>query len=174
MLVDWRVEMLSKKNLWFLTLFSIILVMAVYYVSIPSDGITSLVSADTGTKEDVSITVKESSTITALKVSRDESLEKEVDAIKEILTSDTKTTEEKNEAYETLKFLNTNKGKEENIEKIIKEKYNYDNFVSIDGTNVKVVIDASEHSYDLANKIMSSVQAEFDKKVYITVSFGSK
>ena len=164
--------MLTKKNLWFLSLFSIILVMAVYYISVPANEITDFVNAEVN--NDTNVTIKESSTITALKVSRDETLVKEVDAIKEILMSTTKTTEEKNEAYETLKFLNTTKGKEENIESIIKDKFNYDSFVSIDGNNVKVVIDAKEHSYELANKIMTTVEKEFKNKVYITVNFGSK
>lgn len=165
--------MITKKNLWFLTLFSIILIMAVYYISIPTDEMSTLVSAEVN-KNDTSVTISESSTITALKVSRDESLEKEVEAIKEILMSSSKTVEEKNEAYDTLKFLNTTKGKEENLEKILKDKYNYDNFVSIDGNKVKVVIDSKEHSYELANKIINTIEKEFDKKVYTTVSFGSK
>ena len=164
--------MLTKKNLWFLSLFSIILVMAVYYISVPSSEITSLVSAEVD--NNTNITVKESSNITALKVSRDETLIKEVEAIKEILMSSAKSTEEKNEAYETLKFLNTTKGKEENLESIIKNNFNYDSFVSIDGNNVKVVIDTKEHSYELANKIMDTIEKEFNNKVYISVSFGSK
>lgn len=166
--------MLTKKNLWFLTLFSIILVMAVYYISVPTGEFTNLVNAETSNTEDLSITVKESEAITALRVSRDEELEKEVDAIKEILTDSKRTSAEKNDAYEALKSLNTNKGKEESLEKIIKTNFNYENFIKIDGNNVKVVIDTSEHSYELANKIINTVQNEFDKKMYITVNFQSK
>ena len=70
--------MLTKKNLWFLTLFSIILVMAVYYISVPTGEITSLVNAETSNAEDLSVTVKESEAITALRVGRDEELEKEI------------------------------------------------------------------------------------------------
>ncbi|HBA37909.1 MAG TPA: hypothetical protein DCY94_04225, partial [Firmicutes bacterium] len=66
-----------------------------------------------------------------------------------------------------------NKGKEESLEAIIKKDFNYENFVKIDGTNVKVVIEADKHSYDLANKVMKRVQNEFDAKVYVTVSFGT-
>ena len=166
--------MLTKKNLWFLTLFSIILVMAVYYISVPTGEITNLVNAETSNAEDLSVTVKESEAITALRVGRDEELEKEVNAIKEILTDSMRTSDEKNDAYEALKSLNTNKGKEESLEKVIKNNFNYENFVNVDGNNVKVVIDTSEHSYELANKIINAVQKEFDKKMYITVSFQSK
>jgi len=165
--------MLTKKNLWFLTLFSIILVMAVYYISVPTESNTALVNAEVSTNDDVSVTVKESETITALKVSRDEALEREVESIKEILMDDAKTSEEKSDAYEALKTINSNKGKEESLEKLIKTNYNYENFVNIDNSNVKVVIDTKDHSYELANKIINTVQQEFDNKVYVTVSFGS-
>lgn len=165
--------MVTKRNLWFLTLFSIILVMAVYYISVPASEMTNLVSAEVNS-DDTTITLNESSAITALKVSRDEALEKEVEGIKEILMSPSKSTEEKNEAYETLKYLNTNKGKEETLEKIIKDKFNYDCFVTIDNNKIKVVVDTKEHSYELANKIINTIEKEFSTKVYTTVSFGSK
>lgn len=162
--------MLTKKNLWFITLFSIILVMTVYYISLPTDN-TGLVNKtlETGVKSEVT----ESNTISALRVSREESLENEVAAIKEILLDEAKTTEEKSDAYEALKELNATKGKEESLENIIKKDFNYENFVKVDGSNVKVVVDAEKHSYELANKIMTKVQNEFDSKMYITVSFGT-
>jgi stage III sporulation protein AH len=133
-----------------------------------------MVSAEVSSGEDATVTVNESEAITALKVSRDETLEKELDAIKEILTDETKTSEEKSDAYEALKSLNSNKGKEETLEKLIKTNYNFDAFVKIDGSNVKVVIDETEHSYELANKIIKTVQGEFDSKMYITVNFETK
>ncbi len=162
--------MITKKNLWFLTLFSIILVMAVYYVSLPN---TNLVNKTVDSGKEVNVEIKESDSINALKVSRDETLEHEVAAIKEILIDEAKTTEEKSDAYEALKELNSTKGKEELLENIIKNDFNYDGYVKIDGSNVKVVIDSSSHSYELANKIMTTIQKQFDKKMYVTVSFGT-
>ncbi len=166
-------KMFSKKNLWFMTLFSIILVMAVYYISTPlSDD--ALVSKEVESGDSSSLDVDSSSAISSLRVSRDESLENEVNGIKSILMDTTTSSEEKSDAYEALKELNSNKGKEEALEALIKKNFNYENFVKIDGSNVKVVVDTKEHSYELANKIMTAVQGEFEKKVYITVSFGAK
>jgi len=162
--------MLTKKNLWFLTLFSIIVVMSVYYVSVPSS-LASPVNKEVETGKNVEI--EDSSTISALKVEREEALEQEVNSIKSILTDDSKTTEEKSDAYEALKGINLNKGKEETLETLLKKNFNYDNFVKIDGSNVKVVIDTKTHSYELANQIIMAVEKEFDKDVYITVSFGT-
>ncbi len=163
------IEMLSKKNLWFLTLFSIILVMAIYYVSTPNN--TSVVSNEIDNTKNLSTTIDESDAIKALRINRDEALENEVSQIKEILMDASKSTEEKSDAYEALKELNVNKGKEETLEELIKKNFNYENFAKIDGTSVKIVVDSKNHSYELANKIMNTVQDEFDNKVYITVSF---
>ncbi len=157
-----------------MTLFSIILVMAVYYISIPGGDDAGLVSKEVPTGEAASIEVDASGIIDSLRVNRDELLENEVNGIKEILTDVSSSGEEKSDAYEALKELNSNKGKEEALEAKIKKNFNYENFVKIDGTNVKVVVDTKSHSYELANKIMKSVQEEFDKKVYITVNFGTK
>lgn len=164
--------MLSKKNLWFLTLFSIILVMAVYYVSVPTPD-SSLVNKEVDDKKSTDVEIKETSSLSALKVTRDETLANEVNQIKEILMDESKTTEEKSDAYEALKELNSTKGKEDALETLIKKNFNYENFVKIDGSNVKIVIDTDNHSYELANKIMNTVQKEFDKSVYVTVSFGT-
>lgn len=163
--------MLTKKNLWFLTLFSIILVMALYYVSVPMDNV-GLVSKEVEGSDSANVEINESNVISTLRINRDESLENELSGIKAILTDETKTTEEKSDAYEALKNLNLNKGKEESLEKSIKKDFNYENFVKVDGSNIKVVIESDTHSYELANKIMKKVQEEFDSKVYVTVSFG--
>ena len=166
-------KMFSKRNLWFMALFSIILVMAVYYISTPlSDD--ALVSKEVESGDSSSLDIDSSSAISSLRVSRDESLENEVNGIKSILMDTTTSSEEKSDAYEALKELNSNKGKEEALEALIKKNFNYESFVKIDGSNVKVVVDTKEHSYELANKIMTAVQGEFEKKVYITVSFGAK
>ncbi len=162
--------MLNKKNMWFLTLFSIILVMSIYYIKEPKMNDT-YVSKDATSAEALSISTSESDAILAMRIDRDAALEKEVLAIKEILTDEKKSTEEKSDAYEALKSLNTNKGKEETLEKLIKETYNYENFIKIDGSNVKAVIDANEHSYDLANNIMNTIENEFKNKIYVTVTF---
>ena len=163
--------MLNKKNMWFLTLFSIIVVMTIYYIADPKIEDTSYVNKEVLTEEALSVDANSSEVISAMKIDRDASLEKEVNEIKEILTDEEKTTEEKSDAYEALKSLNTNKGKEEKIEKILKDTYNYENFVKIDGIKIKAVIDTNEHSYDLATSIINTIEKEFDDKVYVSVTF---
>ena len=167
--------MMKRKNLWFLTLFSLVLVLSIYYVTMPSD----LLKASTeglsinNSKEKKVTESKESDTITALKVEDDSKTTTIVDELQKKLT-DTKTTaEEKNSVYEQIKTINTNNGIEETIEKQIKEKHKCNTFAKIEDTTVKVVVDKCENSKKLANDIMRLVQEQFDKKMYISVQFES-
>ena len=62
-------------------------------------------------------------------------------------------------------------GKEEEIEKQIKEQYKLDSFVKIDDKNIEVVVIKDKHDNSIANNIMRLVQANYDDKMYITVTF---
>lgn len=144
--------------------------MSIYYISSPTT--ISPVNKEINTSKEV-FDIIESSAIDNLKINRDATLASEVEAIREILTDEARTTEERSDAYQALKELNSTKSKEDALEATLKENFNYDAFVKIDASNVKVVLDTKDHSYELANKIIKTVQAEFKDNVYITVNFGS-
>lgn len=168
--------MINKKNLWFLTLFSLVLVLSVYYVTMPNELLVttngnnlSNTSSEDETSEEVSI--EESSVISALKVEDDNQVLEEINEVKKTLTGLDITTEDKNVAFEKLKTINQNNGKEETLEAKIKNEYDLEAFVKITDDQVRVVVGSSEHSTKLANEIMNTVQEEFDSKMYISVQF---
>jgi len=92
-------------------------------------------------------------------------------SLKQILTDLNVSIEEKNIAFESLKNLNALKGKETSIENMLNDKYKVNSFVKIDDDQIRVVIGSSEHSTELANDIMRTVQSEFENKMYISVKF---
>lgn len=167
--------MVNKKNLWFLTLFSLILVLSVYYITMPSELLLTNNSSylkDTNEEsEKTSVTIEESEVLTALRVTSDENLEKEIDSLKSTLNNKNSTTEEKNKAFEKMKNLNENKAKELEIEKKIEETHKLKSFVKITNSSVKVTIDSDKHDTELANKIMRTVQDNFENKVIVTIEF---
>ena len=168
--------MINKKNLWFLTLFSLILVLSVYYITMPSELLLTNSSnyLKTEVKEETektSVEIEESEVLTALRVTSDEKLEKEIDSLKEILSNKDTTVEQKNEAFEKMKTLNENKVLEKEIEKKIEEGYKLKSFVKIENTDIKVTINNKEHNKEIANKIMRTIQENFTNKVNITVEF---
>lgn len=106
-----------------------------------------------------------------MRVSLDEERQALQETLQETLTDTEASKEDKNNAYEQLKYLNEVKGKEEVIQEKIKNTYQLDNFVKIDHNQIKVVLVAKEHNNELANNIMRTVQEEFTDKMYITVKF---
>lgn len=169
--------MINKKNLWFLTLFSLILVLSVYYITMPSELLLTsngnYIDKDTSKENQTEPTVslEESELITALRVSADEELMKELDALKEVLTNTETSVDDKNNAFEKMKTLNINKGEETKLERKLLDEMKLKTFIKINGDQIKVVVDKKEHDTTVANNIMRSIQSNFDKKMYITVQF---
>lgn len=165
--------MINKQNLWFLTLFSLILVLSVYYITMPNDLLSKAVTSQETEEKNTQVkkTVEEVSSLAAMRVSLEEERQSLMDDLQEQLTSDTISSEEKNNAYEQLKYLNTLQSKEQELEKQIKKELKLDSFVKIDNTDVSVVCVSSKHDSNLANSIMRLIQSNYEDKMYITVKF---
>ena len=167
--------MINKKSLWFLTLFSLILVLSIYYITMPSELLltTNKNNITIGEKEDkeVNIDVEESNLLVALRVEADEEMSKEIEDLKLILTNSESSVDDKNKAYEKIKKLNDNRGEEEKLESQIKENYKLDSFVKINNNQIHVTVNSSEHSESLANNIMRLIQSNYTDSKYITVKF---
>lgn len=164
--------MVNKKNIWFLTLFSLILVLSVYYITMPSELLlTNLKDEKEIVTEEPVVDIKQSDVLATLRVESDEKLLEEIESLKTILTDSKSSTEEKNDAFEKMKSLNINKGEESKIEESLEKEFDLKTFVKIDGDQIKIVVNSSEHDTTLANKIMRHVQSNYDKKMYITVEF---
>ncbi len=160
--------MINKQNLWFVTLFSLILVLGIYYVTM-GDETLSVLAGENNVSSPVE--VKASDVIVALQVASDESVLKEMNEYQSILLDDTATIEEKNDAYNALQALSNSKSECEKIKKMITEKFKYDSFIKIDGDAISITIASKEHSKEIANKIIREIQNMYDKQKYITVKF---
>ncbi|MBP3635220.1 MAG: SpoIIIAH-like family protein [Bacilli bacterium] len=162
--------MINKQSIWLLTLFSLILVLSVYYITMPSEFLAT--ASNTAKEENKEVVkVKESEVISTLKVENNEEREEKITELQTILTSESSTSEEKNNAYEELKTLNILKGKEEEISAKITNQYKLENFVKIKDDQVRIVVIKDKHDTKLANEIMNLVQESFDTKMYISVKF---
>lgn len=166
--------MINKRSLWFLTLFSLILVLSVYYITMPSELL--LTGGANYTKDGTPVTdpvveVNESSILVALRIEAEEQTLEEMNQLKLILTNSESTVEEKNDAFNKMKLLNITRGEEETLEKKILDTFKLKSFVKIDGDQIRVVIDSKEHDSALANSIMRSIQENYETKMYITVKF---
>ena len=163
--------MINKQNLWFLTLFSLIMVLSIYYLTMSNDTLSSLnVSNEIEEKTDLVIS-EENDTLVALKVADEEQLLMRLEELENVLLSDTATLQEKNDAYEELLTLNKTESEKEAIVKLIKEKFSLESVVSINESNITITIASTTHDATLANNIIRSVQELYDTDKYITVKF---
>ena len=160
--------MINKKNLWFLTLFSLVLVLSVYYVTMPSE---LLMTNNGEVIEDVDVSIEEANIIETLKQEDNNTVLEEINKNKEIISNNESTSEDKNKAFDAIKLLNQISSKEELLEEKVKNAHNLDAFVKIDGDQVRVVIDSDDHTSTLANEIMRTIQSNFDTKQYISIQF---
>ena len=132
--------MINKRSIWFLTLFCLILVLSVYYVTMPSELLLSTngdyINTSTENTDTTNVEVSESTILTSLRVEADEKLSDEIKELQTILMNVEASVDEKNTAYEKIKQLNLNKGEEQQIEKQILDTYNLKAFVKVNGEQV--------------------------------------
>ena len=162
--------MINKQNLWFVTLFSIILVLSIFYISMNENSIQEFISENDVT-DDTTLVINESTELVALRVESDEEDLQAMNELKDILLSETTNATEKNDAYNSLLEISANKGNEQNIENLISKEFKLDSFVKINANNVTVVIDSRDHNYELANNIIRKVNETFKDNKYVTVKF---
>ena len=163
--------MINKEHLWFLTLFSLILVLSVYYVTMPNDLLLSNQVFDKENTEEVSLDIEESDLLTSLRLDLEEERETEKKELQTVLTNSESTIEEKNNAYEKISHINSVYNEEEKLEKEVKSCCNIDSFVEVNDNEINVVGLSSNHSKSLANDIMRAIQAKYDEQVIVTVNF---
>ncbi len=161
--------MINKKNLWFLTLFSLVLVLSVYYITMPKE---LLLTNNNVTQEDNAvISIEEANIIETLRQEDNNTTLEEINKLKATISDNTITTDARNEAFDALKLLNQISSKEELLEEKVKNTHGVDSFVKIDGDQIRVVVNSSKPSTTLANDIMRTIQSNFDTKQYIVVQF---
>lgn len=169
-------NMINKKNLWFLTLFSLILVLSVYYVTMPSELLMTTNNNYTETKEvskeeEPTVNIEESNILTALRIESEEQVSSELEELQAILVNADASAEEKNLAYEKIKNINNIRTEEEKIENIIKDTFNLKAFVKINGDQIRVVISSDKHDNELANNIIRKIQENYEQNKYISIKF---
>ena len=162
--------MINKKSIWFLTLFSLILVLSVYYITMPSELLISTNGNYTEEENKETSNITESTVLVALRLEDEEEMLKEMENLQLILNGEG-TIEEKNEAFDKMKQLNMNKGEQEKLENKIKEVYNLDSFVKIKNNQIEITVKKDENDSTLANNIMRTIQDLYEEEKYITVKF---
>ncbi len=160
--------MINKQNLWFVTLFSLILVLGVYYVTLGDEALEFESIIDDSTAV---ISITETNALTALKVASDEDILESVAMYEAIILDTTATSDAKSDAYENLQTIQSSIAKTEEIGELILEKFDLEAFIKLEGDQINVTISENEHTNILANSIMVEIQKLYEAQMYITVKF---
>ena len=166
--------MINKQNLWFFTLLSLIVVLGIYYVTMPNELLEKAIVSEKESEKVEVTSIKEENTLMAMRVNLEDQREEEMSTLTKQLTSEKITSTEKNNIYEQLKYLNEIQGKEEILENKIKKKLELDCFIKIDNKDITTVCVSESHDASLANKIMNTIQKDYKDKMNITVKFQKK
>ena len=161
--------MINKQNLWLITCLSLIVVLSIYYISLPEHSNISMVSSSNNLSEVVEI--NEADVLIALKVEEEERLLGEIEDAKQLLLNNSSSVEQKNNAYKTIQSINKQKGQMQKIEKMLKEKFNVNACVKMDSNSINIIISGNELTIDEVNKIINEVQNLYDETKYITMTF---
>ena len=165
---------INKQGLIFLTLTSLILVLSVYYVTMPTELLLTTNSLYTQENDDVKeeVIVENINAISTMKSIHDEERKEKFNELNNKLTNKELSFEEKNDVYEEIKVINQYESMEDDIEKIIKDEYKLNSFVKVDNDVIEVNIDSKTHDKKLAANIISSIEKKYHN-MYISVSFKS-
>ena len=109
--------------------------------------------------------------ISVLRVTEDEATLGKIDELENILLDEQATLEEKNDAYDKLEVMKSDRSKEEEITRLIKKEFNYASFVKIHDNEVNVVISSDVHNTEIASNIIKTIQNKFKDNKYVTVRF---
>ena len=163
--------MINKQSLWFITLFSLIIILSIYYFK--SDE-TSLMMKTFASSETIKASNNDNNSLDVLKISNDEVTVTKINELQDILLDSEATLEEKNNAYDSLEVISQNKAKEIELSNIIKKEFNYNNLVKINDKDINVTILNNTHNNEIANNVLRKIKENIKENKYITVKFEEK
>ncbi len=163
--------MINKQSLWFITLFSLIIILSIYYFK--SDE-TSLMMKTFASSETIKASNNDNNSLDVLKISNDEVTVTKINELQDILLDSEATLEEKNNAYDSLEVISQNKAKEIELSNIIKKEFNYNNLVKINDKDINVTILNNTHNNEIANSVLRKIKENIKENKYITVKFEEK
>lgn len=164
--------MINKQNLWFITLFSLIIILGIYYVSIDDEVLEVLKSEENNNSKEV-IEITESDILVSLEVDAEEEKQALMEEYQNILLSSESSLEEKNVAYENIQKINNSSQEETKIKNLLKNDFSLNAFVKINENSISIVIASNDHDKEKANKIIRSIQNLYEEEKYITIKYNS-
>ena len=149
---------MNKQAITFLSLFSLILVLSIYYIMLPSQDTQTSTNNDLNTIEELQ---------TALDQKRDQIIAENND----IIAKESSTSESISKALETISETKELKDKEKEILTLIQNAGYQDVYVEIDGKLVQVTIIKKDATNTDANNVIKTVLQSLGDEYQVEVKF---
>ena len=154
---------MNKQAFTFLTLFTLVVLLGVYYVTLPADSITI--------EPDQLITSIEENVIEQYNELKQQKNEETMNQNEQVISNSTTTSEEKLEALQKNTVLQGIVLFEQNEESLLKENGYEECFVEKNGEILRVVLPVDKKSHETAVKVIALVDLICEEDILIEVSF---
>lgn len=153
---------MNKQAITFLTLFSLILVLSIYYILLPPEN---------GADQQVNINEKTQSQIVSLQEDLDKKREGIISENNDVIASSSSSSDTISKALETIAETKEIAAKEKEVADVLENAGYKQCFVEVEGKNVKVVIEKKEATKNDANVIIKTLLNHLGKDYQVEVKF---
>ena len=155
---------MNRQAITFLTLFSLILVLSIYYILLPPEN----------TANEVAVNNQEVSQIEALQKNLDKEREDLISENNAIIASSERDSDKIASALATISEAKETAALEAKITKTVNEAGFKNVFVQVENKTVKVVVDKKDGSGNDANSIIKAIMEETKNEYQVEVKFISE
>lgn len=155
---------MNRQAITFLTLFSLILVLSIYYILLPPEN----------TANEVAVNDQEVSQIEALQKNLDKEREDLISENNAIIASSESDSDKIASALATISEAKETAALEAKITKTVNEAGFKNAFVEVENKTIKVVVDKKDGSGNDANNIIKTIMEETKNKYQVEVKFISE
>lgn len=152
---------MNRQAITFLTLFSLILVLSIYYVLLPPETETNEVAVNSGE-------------LSQIEILQEELDQKRADLISEnnaIIASSESSSDEIASALASISEAKETAALEKKITKIINDAGFKSAFVEVENKTIKVVVDKKEANSSDANSIIKTIMEKTNNEYQVEVKF---
>lgn len=153
---------MNKQAITFLTLFSLILVLSIYYILLPPE---------LDSEKQVTVTEKTQSQIVSLQEELDKEREDIISENNDTIASSSSSSDTISKALETIAETKETAAKEKEIAGVLEKAGFKQCFVEVEGKNVKVVVEKKDATKNDANMIIKTLLNHLGKEYQVEVKF---
>ncbi|WP_075876320.1 hypothetical protein [Merdibacter massiliensis] len=160
---------MNKQALAFLTLFSLILMLSVYYVTLPND-VTAVISENTEQAEEEKADTSQQDESTALQDSITKNINEQLNEANAVMADTDSSEEDKQAALQKIETLENVRDQQQKIQENLKKK-EFTSVVEISDGTCRITLFDCEENKENVNTVMKEAYAVVNDNYLLEVTF---